>query len=124
MRLTQPPPPSPPGAPSVNPPSHGARAAAPVRPPWFLFSFNVLVVLVSLVTFFRGSYWVGFFFGSFGGPASLAVFMVEYNKRKAKNTLIDSTPSTLSMVRYLAFCAWASGSLNIFFVVKDLMRPS
>ena len=118
MSNTPPPPPLK-KASSTSGPSGGfsATSGGQVGPPWIPFSFTCLVFLATLVLFIVGGMilnGVGFLVGSFLGPAALAWFSVEYNKRLSSRRLIERLESR-RVVRIMTLAAWVLGSVNIFY---------
>jgi small-conductance mechanosensitive channel len=94
-----------------------ATSGGQVGPPWIPFSFTCLVFLATLVLFIVGGMilnGVGFLVGSFLGPAALAWFSVEYNKRLSSRRLIERLESR-RVVRIMTLAAWVLGSVNIFY---------
>ncbi|MDG2210394.1 MAG: hypothetical protein P8K64_00180 [Acidimicrobiales bacterium] len=88
-----------------------------IGPPWIPFSFSVLTFLTTLIFFFIGGKWFngfGFLVGSFLGPATLAWFSIEYNKRLSSRRLIERLNSRV-VVRSMTLVAWFLGSVNIYY---------
>jgi hypothetical protein len=65
---------------------------------------------------------VGFVVGSILGTASLALFLVSDNKRRATRMYGDWTPSPRRYVPWLALASWAVGAWNIFFWALEWTR--
>ena len=101
-----------------------ATSGGQVGPPWIPFSFTCLVFLATLVLLITGGMKLngfGFLIGSFLGPAALAWFSVEYNKRLSSRRLIERLESR-RVVRILTFAAWFLGSINVYFWAEGLTR--
>ncbi len=86
-------------------------------PPWIPFSFSFLTFLITLIFLLIGGksfYGFGFLVGSFLGPATLAWFSVEYNKRLSSRRFIERLNSRV-VVRSMTLAAWFLGSVNIYY---------
>ena len=101
-----------------------AKSGGQVGPPWIPFSFICLVFLATLILLVVGGMTpngLGFLVGSFLGPAALAWFSVEYNKRLSSRRLIERLESR-RVVRIMTFAAWFLGSVNVYFWAEGLTR--
>ena len=145
-RSTPPPPPPPPpmgGTRNVAAPSSGFERSRGglVGPPWISFSSIFFVFLATLILailtypittaldiqdgakVFGGgaANFYGFLVGSFLGPAALAWFSVEYNKRVSSRRFIEKFKSRL-VGRGMTIAAWFLGSWNIFWWAFESSR--
>ena len=126
MNRQAPPPPPIRKAPTPLGPNGGfsTTSGGQVGPPWIPFSFTCLVFLATLILLIVGGMTpngLGFLVGSFLGPAALAWFSVEYNKRLSSRRLIERLESR-RVVRIMTFAAWLLGSVNIYYWAIEFTR--
>jgi hypothetical protein len=90
-----------------------------------LVTLAFLLLFLALILAMIGgpqSNMMGFVVGSVFGTASLALFLVSDNKRRATRMYGDWTPSPRRYVPWLALISWAVGAWNIFFWALDWTR--
>jgi hypothetical protein len=131
------------GSPNMVAPTSGfgRSRGGLVGPPWISFSSIFFVFLATLILailtypitntlsvqdgpkVFGGgaANFSGFLVGSFLGPAALAWFSVEYNKRVSGRRFIEKFESRL-VGRGMAIAAWFLGSWNIFWWALEVSR--
>ena len=90
-----------------------------------LVTLTILLLFLTLILAGIGgpqSNIAGFVVGSILGTASLALFLVSDNKRRATRMYGDWTPSPRRYVPWLALASWAVGAWNIFFWALEWTR--